>query len=124
MPFCFVELSEHQQEVYRIPIIRSIELLKHQFPKPDRFHQSFFSLSPAITVERSRRSILLRPRQPSNLRLKERMTKQWGAMLSGHDHDLQDWQEMLKPGDDPWVEVYGSDTVLRSNSLGDLDISN
>jgi len=48
------------------------------------------------------------------------MSKRWGAALRGHDFDLQDWGEMLKPPFDPWVEVHGSDTVLRSASLNDL----
>ena len=53
------------------------------------------------------------------------MTKKWGAVLSGHNSDLQDWQEMLRraaerPEFDPWVKVYGSHTVLRSKSLDDL----
>ena len=48
---------------------------------------------------------------------KERMTKQWGGVLRGHDFDLEDWREMLKPPFDPWIEVHGSDVVLRSESL-------
>lgn len=53
------------------------------------------------------------------------MIRQWGAVLSGDDYDLQDWQEMLRraakrPEFDPWVEVYDSDTVLRSSSLDGL----
>jgi hypothetical protein len=41
-------------------------------------------------------------------------------VLRGHDFDLQDWREMLKPPFDPWVEVHGSDAVLRSESLDGL----
>ncbi len=48
------------------------------------------------------------------------MSKQWGAVLRGHDFDLQDWCGMLKPPFDPWVEVHGPDTVLRSASLDGL----
>src|ERR1700733_308070 len=48
------------------------------------------------------------------------MSKRWGAALHGHDFDLQDWREMLKPPFDPWVEVHGSETVLLSASLDDL----
>jgi hypothetical protein len=48
------------------------------------------------------------------------MSKRWGAVLRGHDFDLQDWREMLKPPFDPWVEVHGSDAVLRSASLDGL----
>ncbi len=48
------------------------------------------------------------------------MSKRWGAVLRGHDFDLEDWREMLKPPFDPWVEVHGSDTVLRSESLDNL----
>lgn len=28
----------------------------------------------------------------------------WGAHLLGHDFDLQDWGDALKPPFDPWVE--------------------
>jgi hypothetical protein len=52
------------------------------------------------------------------------MSKQWGAVLRGHEFDLQNWREMLKPPFDPWVEVHGEDTVLRSNSLDDLTSAN
>ena len=55
---------------------------------------------------------------------KERMSKRWGAVLRGHDFDLQDWREMLKPPFDPWVEVHGSDAVLRSESLDGLTSAN
>lgn len=48
------------------------------------------------------------------------MSKQWGAVLRGHDDDLEDWRETLKPPFDPWVEVHGPDHVLRSASLNDL----
>jgi len=48
------------------------------------------------------------------------MSKRWGAVVRGHDYDLQDWREMLKPPFDPWVEVHGSETVLLSASLDDL----
>jgi hypothetical protein len=48
------------------------------------------------------------------------MTKRWGAVLRGHDDDLRDWCEMLKPPFDPWVEVHGPDHVLRSASLDGL----
>ncbi len=48
------------------------------------------------------------------------MSNRWGAVLSGHDLDLQDWREMLKPPFDPWVEVRGPDHVLRSASLDGL----
>jgi hypothetical protein len=52
------------------------------------------------------------------------MSKRWGAVLRGHDFDLQDWREMLKPPFDPWVEVHGSDAVLRSESLDGLTSAN
>ncbi|WP_407120952.1 hypothetical protein [Bradyrhizobium sp. STM 3561] len=48
------------------------------------------------------------------------MSKSWGAVLRGDDNDLQDWCDMLKPPFDPWVEVHGTDHVLRSASLDDL----
>jgi hypothetical protein len=52
------------------------------------------------------------------------MSKRWGAVLRGHDDDLRDWREMLKPPFDPWVEVHGSDHVLRSASLDGLISAN
>jgi hypothetical protein len=48
------------------------------------------------------------------------MSKQWGAVLRGHDFDVQDWREVLKPPFDPWVEVHGADNILRSASLDGL----
>jgi hypothetical protein len=48
------------------------------------------------------------------------MTKQWGAVLRGHDYDLEDWRYMLRPPFDPWVEVHGADAVLLSASLDGL----
>ncbi|MCA1455937.1 hypothetical protein I6F35_22480 [Bradyrhizobium sp. BRP22] len=48
------------------------------------------------------------------------MSKRWGAILRGHDDDLQDWREMLKPPFDPWIEVHDPDHVLRSASLEGL----
>ncbi|WP_025036206.1 hypothetical protein [Bradyrhizobium sp. DOA9] len=47
------------------------------------------------------------------------MPNKWGAVLRGHEFDQQDWRDMLKPPFDPWVEVHGQDTILRSNSLDD-----
>jgi hypothetical protein len=41
------------------------------------------------------------------------MSKRWGAVVRGHDFDLQDWREMLKLPFDPWIEVHGPDVVLR-----------
>ncbi|MDI4239323.1 hypothetical protein OZ411_41780 [Bradyrhizobium sp. Arg237L] len=48
------------------------------------------------------------------------MSKRWGAILRGHDDDLRDWREMLKPPFDPWIEVHDPDHVLRSASLDGL----
>lgn len=48
------------------------------------------------------------------------MSMRWGAVLRGHKFDLQDWADALKPPFDPWVEVHGPDTILRSNSLDEL----
>jgi hypothetical protein len=48
------------------------------------------------------------------------MSKRWGAVLRGHNFDLQDWREMLKPPFEPWIEVHGPDAVLRSESLDGL----
>jgi hypothetical protein len=48
------------------------------------------------------------------------VSKQWGAVLRGDDADLQDWRVIFRPPFDPWVEVHGPDTVLRSASLDGL----
>src|ERR1700750_3058330 len=48
------------------------------------------------------------------------MSRTWGALLRGDDADLQHWLGMLKPPFDPWVEVHGTDHVLRSSSLEHL----
>lgn len=48
------------------------------------------------------------------------MTRQWGALLSGHEFDLEDWLDTLKPGFDPWTERHGADTVLRSATFANL----
>lgn len=45
----------------------------------------------------------------------------WGAVVLGEPVDLEDWVLVLKEPFDPWVEVYGSETVLRSASLDELD---
>lgn len=48
------------------------------------------------------------------------MSKCWGAVVRGHQFDLDDWGDALKLPFDPWVEVHGSDTLLRSKSLDGL----
>jgi hypothetical protein len=40
----------------------------------------------------------------------------WGAILLGEATDLVDWKSVLAERFDPWVEVHGDDTVLRSQS--------
>jgi hypothetical protein len=44
----------------------------------------------------------------------------WGAGLLGEPTDLEDWAYTLKEPFDPWVEVHGAETVLRSASFDDL----
>jgi hypothetical protein len=51
------------------------------------------------------------------------MSKGWGAVVRGHQFDLDDWIDVLKSPFDPWVEVHGPDIVLRSKSLDDLSSS-
>ena len=46
--------------------------------------------------------------------------RNWGAIIAGEETDLQAWSSVLKPPFDPWVEVHGKDTILRSSSLNDL----
>ncbi|MGY8635728.1 hypothetical protein RAD15_24980 [Bradyrhizobium sp. 14AA] len=48
------------------------------------------------------------------------MSRQWGASLRGHEFDLQDWCDELKLPYDPWIEVRGGDTILRSSSFDGL----
>jgi hypothetical protein len=38
----------------------------------------------------------------------------WGAILLGEATELVDWKSVLTERFDPWVEVHGDDTVLRS----------
>jgi hypothetical protein len=45
------------------------------------------------------------------------MSKMWGAVIRGEQFDLDDWASVLKEPFDPWVEVHGGDTVLRSKSF-------
>ena len=43
--------------------------------------------------------------------------RSWGAIIRGAPSDLEDWVFVLKEPFDPWLEVHGDDTVLRSHSL-------
>jgi hypothetical protein len=45
----------------------------------------------------------------------------WGAVVLGDTTDLDGWAHALKEQFDPWVETHGTDTVLRSASLDELD---
>jgi hypothetical protein len=49
--------------------------------------------------------------------------RNWGAIIAGEASDLQAWSSVLKPPFDPWVEVHGNDTILRSSSLNNLSDS-
>jgi hypothetical protein len=44
----------------------------------------------------------------------------WGAAVEGEPADISDWVYLLKEPFDPWIEVHGNDTVLRSVSLDEL----
>lgn len=44
----------------------------------------------------------------------------WGAIIVGEAFDLEDWADTLKPPFDPWVEIQGANTVLRSTSFDEL----
>jgi hypothetical protein len=44
----------------------------------------------------------------------------WGAVVLGEPPDLEDWANVLKEPFDPWVEMHGTETVLRSASLDEL----
>jgi hypothetical protein len=41
----------------------------------------------------------------------------WGAIVQGELKDLEKWADRLKEPFDPWTEIHGKDTVLRSASL-------
>jgi hypothetical protein len=41
----------------------------------------------------------------------------WGAAIEGHQFDLEDWQDALKPPFDPWVVDTGRGPVVRSKAL-------
>lgn len=44
----------------------------------------------------------------------------WGAEVRGDPTDLEDWVHTLKEPFDPWVEIHGAETVLRSTSFDGL----
>ena len=44
----------------------------------------------------------------------------WGAVIRGEARDLEDWISVLKEPFDPWVEIHGNDTVLRSRAFDEL----
>jgi hypothetical protein len=44
----------------------------------------------------------------------------WGAALLGEPTDLEDWAYTLNEPFDPWVEIHGAKTVLRSASFDEL----
>jgi hypothetical protein len=44
----------------------------------------------------------------------------WGAVIRGEPTDLAAWAHVLKAFD-PWVETHGTETVLRSISLDELE---
>ncbi len=48
------------------------------------------------------------------------MANGWGVSLQGEATDIEDWEHVFKPPFDPWVEVHGSETVLRSKELDSL----
>jgi hypothetical protein len=53
------------------------------------------------------------------------MTKPgWGAVVQGEPTDLGDWVDALKEPFDPWVEIHGGETVLRSVTLDELTSAN
>jgi hypothetical protein len=44
----------------------------------------------------------------------------WGAVVLGEPIELANWASVLKEPFDPWIEVHGDETVLRSASLDQL----
>jgi hypothetical protein len=45
----------------------------------------------------------------------------WGAALLGEPTDLEDWAYTLQEPFDPWVEIHGAETMLRSASFDELE---
>jgi hypothetical protein len=45
----------------------------------------------------------------------------WGAVLRGEAADIEDWVYVLSTAFEPWTEIQGNDTILRSSSLSDLE---
>jgi hypothetical protein len=45
----------------------------------------------------------------------------WGAVLRGEATDIEDWVYVLSTAFDPWTEIHGNDTIMRSSSLSDLE---
>jgi hypothetical protein len=45
----------------------------------------------------------------------------WGAVVLGEPLDLEDWAHVLKEQFDPWVEIHGGKTVLRSAAFDELE---
>lgn len=44
----------------------------------------------------------------------------WGAIVQGEPFDLEDWRHALKESFEPWIEMHGTNTVLRSYSFDEL----
>ena len=44
----------------------------------------------------------------------------WGAAVIGEPVDLSHWAHVLRKPFDPWVEVHGNETILRSEYLDEL----
>jgi hypothetical protein len=47
----------------------------------------------------------------------------WGAVIQGEPADLSIWQQTLKHQFDVWVEIHGSETVLRATSFDESESS-
>lgn len=45
----------------------------------------------------------------------------WGVQILGHGFDLADWEEVLLPPFDPWVDRTGDEYVLRSSRFEALE---
>ena len=44
----------------------------------------------------------------------------WGAVVQGEPADLEEWTFTLKEPFDPWIEIHGTESVLRSASFDEL----
>jgi hypothetical protein len=50
----------------------------------------------------------------------QKITPGWGVAVEGASIDLSEWGAALKQPFDPWIEIHGAETILRSAYFDDL----